>query len=127
MNLHQIVSASIGQVNPFISIATKISNGYTIGANYKQIPTYVTGQTTGQVQALSGQDLKHLLGLNIQGVSQKVYLNGNYEGLLRDDSKGGDILTFSINGGAPKDYLIVTVFERWPDWCSVGVKMQVNP
>ena len=127
MNLHQIVSSSIGAVNPFIPITAKISTGYTVGPNYKQEPTYTTIETTGQVQALSGDNLKHLLGLNIQGASQKVYLNGNFEGLLRDDSKGGDLLTFSLNGAPAKTYLIVCVFERWPDWCSVAVQMQVTP
>lgn len=127
MNLHQIASAAIGSVNPFIPIATKISTGYTIGANKKQIPTYATGTTTGQAQALSSSDLKHISGLNIQGVVQKIYLNGSYEGVFREGEKGGDILTFSWNGSANKDYLVVTVFERWPDWCAVGVVMQVTP
>lgn len=127
MNLHQIASAAIGSVNPFIPIATKISNGYTTAPNGKQVPAYIEGETTGQVQALSSSDLKHLDGLNIQGVQQKVYLNGNYEGVFRADQKGGDILTFSIAGAPAKNYLVKTVFERWPNWCSVGVMMQVSP
>ena len=127
MNLHQIASGAIGAVNPFIPISTKISTGYTTLPNGKQVPSYSTGNTTGQVQALSSRDLKQIEGLNIQSVVQKVYLNGNYEGVFRDLGKGGDILTFSYGNTASKDYLVVTVFERWTDWSAVGVVMQVTP
>jgi len=60
-------------------------------------------------------------------VKQKVYLNGNYEGVFREESKGGDTLTFSYGGSGEQTYLVATVFERWPDWCAVGVIAQVSP
>lgn len=121
MNLHQIVSSAIGAINPFIAITVKQSTGYTTAADGSQIPTYQTISTKGQVQALSGGDLKKLEGLNVQNVTQKAYLNGNYEGVFRVLGKGGDLLIF--NG---RTYLVMAVLERWPDWCCVALTMQMD-
>lgn len=121
MNLHGIAASAIGAVNPFIQITVQQSTGYTVDANYKQVPTYTTITTTGQVQPLSATDTRRLLGMNIQNVTQAVYLNGNFEGVFRVLGKGGDLLVF--NGYT---YLVNAVLERWPDWCKVGVTMQLD-
>lgn len=121
MNLHGIASRVISAVNPMIAITVNVSTGYTTSADGTQVPTYSPLSTTGQVQALSGKDLRQLEGLNIQGVSEKAYLNGNYEGVFRVLGKGGDLLVF---GG--RTYLVIAVLERWPDWCSVALMMQLD-
>lgn len=121
MNLHNIVSGAIGSVNPFIPVTVQKSTGYTEDANYNQVPTYTTIQTTGQVQMLTSTDLRLFASLNIQNVEQAVYLNGNFEGVFRVLGKGGDLLQF--NGYT---YLVTAVLERWPDWCKVGVTMQLD-
>lgn len=121
MNLHGIASAAIAAVNPMTAMTIKTSTGYTTGTDGTQTPTYSTATASGQVQALSGSDIKRIEGLNIQGVVQKVYLTGNYEGQFRKLGKGGDLLVF---GG--RTYLVTVVFERWPDWCAVGVTAQLD-
>ncbi len=121
MNLHQMSSGLIGIVNPFIPVNIKVSTGYTMAADGSQVPTYNSIATVGQNQALSGKDLQKLEGLNIQGVVQKMYLNGDYEGIFRSDGKGGDLMSF--NG---KTYLVAIVFERWPDWTAVGLSNQLD-
>lgn len=121
MNLHQVASGAIGSINPFIPIIVKQSTGYAVDANYNQVPSYTTINTTGQVQPLSASDTRKLEGMNIQGVTQSVYLNGNFEGVFRVLGKGGDLLVF--NGYT---YLVNAVLERWPDWCKVGVTMQLD-
>lgn len=121
MNLHSIVSGAVGMVNPLIPIGIKRSTGYTTDANYKQVPEYESISATGQVQALTGRDLRQLEGLNIQGVNEAVYLNGNFEGVFRVLGKGGDLLVF--NGYT---YLVMAVLERWPDWCKLAVVMQMD-
>ncbi len=126
MNLHGIVSGAIGSINPNIPITIKISNGYTTDANYIQQPQYTTINTAGQIQSLSASDLKRLESLNIQSVDQKVFLSGNYEGIFRQLGKGGDILTFAYGNNTSQDYLVTAVLERWPEWCSLGVTMQVK-
>lgn len=121
MNLHLIAAGAVSAVNPFISITVQRSDGFTVDADYNQVPKYVQVPTTGQVQMLSGKDLRQLEGLNIQGVDQAVYLNGNFEGVFRVLGKGGDLLQF--NGFT---YLVLAVLERWPDWCKVAVVMQMD-
>jgi hypothetical protein len=122
MNLHSIVSGAIGAVNPFIPVVIKQSTGYTTAPDGTQVPTYTTISTTGQQQALSGSDILRLNGLNVHGVTTKMYLNGNYEGVFRVLGKGGDLLAF---GG--QTYLVAQVLERWPDWSCVALSMQTTP
>ena len=121
MNLHQTVNGAVAAINPMVAVTVKQSTGYTTAADGSQVPTYQTISTQAQIQALSGGDLKKMEGLNVQNVSQKAYLNGNYEGVFRVLGKGGDLLIF---GG--RTYLVVAVLERWPDWCCVALSMQLD-
>lgn len=125
MNLHHIVRGAINAVNPDINVGLRRSTGYTVATDGEQIPTYDTLSGPGQVQALGSEDLRHVAAANLQSVDRKVYLYGNWMGVVRADQKGGDILTFSqIPGAAAQDWKVVTVFETWPDWCAVGVVLQ---
>lgn len=120
MNLHGFVSGVIGSVNPNVKVTVKRSTGYTTAASGKRTPTYTT--TTGvsaQVQGVNAKELAHLNSLNIQGVLRSVHLTGDWRGIQRASSAGGDLLTF---GGF--DWLVVHVFETWPDWSRVIVAMQ---
>ena len=121
MNLHQIVSGAVGAVNPPTAMVIRRNTGYTTGTDGTQTPTYSDVTTTGQVQELSSGDIKRLEGLNAQNVQQKVYLNGNYEGQFRVLGKGGDLIKFGS-----QTYLVTAVLERWPDWCCVGITMQLD-
>lgn len=121
MNLHAIVSGAIGAINPQRAITVLQSTGYSTAADGTQIPTYRTLNVTGQIQDLSGKDIMRLNGLNIQGVMQKAYLTGNFEGVFRALGKGGDLLKF---GG--RTYLVTVVLERWPDWVCVALTMQMD-
>jgi hypothetical protein len=130
MNLHGIVRGAIGTVNPDQAVTYRASTGYSTGADGTRTPTYAADVTvSAQVQALSGQDLKHTDFLNIQGVKRAVYLFGNTQGVVRPDVKGGDLLVFpQALGGTPQTWLVVVVLETWnPDrlgWCKVGVVLQ---
>jgi hypothetical protein len=121
MNLNRLAAGIVGAVNPQVSISVQLSTGSTTNPDGTQTPTYTTSTATGQVQPLGSQDLRRLDGLNIQGVTAKVYLNGDFEGVFRVLGKGGDLLTF--NG---QTYLVTAVLERWPDWTCVGVTMQLG-
>jgi hypothetical protein len=122
MNLHGLVRSAIGTVNPEIPVTIRSSTGYTTAPDGSQVPSYSTLATTGQRQALSGGDIMRLNNLNVQGVTEKMYLTGNYEGVFRVLSKGGDLMDF---GG--QTYLVSAVLERWPDWCCVALTLQVKP
>lgn len=114
------MAKAVTRVNPYIPISVRVSTGYTTLADGTQQPAYASPMTVpGQVQPLSSQDLKRLEGLNIQEVTQKVYLTGDFEGVFRTLGKGGDLLVWS-----GITYLVTAVLERWPDWVCVGVTAQ---
>ncbi|CNI67460.1 Uncharacterised protein [Yersinia massiliensis] len=121
MNLHQIASGLIGQVNPFIDGTIKVYSGENEDAAGKVSPNYVEKQVTGQLQPLAWKDLKHLDGMNITGVEKKFYVNGNFSAISRPGISGGDLLVIGS-----QVWMIRTVLELWPDWCSLGLTLQVT-
>lgn len=125
MNLRGMANSVTQNVNANQIISLKRNTGYTTDTNYNQVPTFETVSGAAQIQALGPKDLQHVDALNLQNVSRKVYLYGNWMGVVRADSKGGDILTFpQVPGGDAQDWKVVTVFETWESWCSVGVALQ---
>lgn len=120
MNLRALANASTVTINPNIPITIRRSNGYTIGAGRKQIPSYAADVTGyGQLQALDGDDLKQLEGLNIQGVVKALYITGQLSAVIRPESVGGDLIL--IDG---KQWLVVKVIEGWADWVKVAIWLQ---
>ena len=122
MNLHGFVASAIGSINPQIAITILCSTGYTTMPDSKRTPTYAPPlQIFAQVQELTSDDLRRVDGLNIQGESRAVYLNGSAAGVVRSEGRGGDLMQFY-----GKTWLVTKVVERWPDWCKVIVTLQVD-
>lgn len=120
MNLHAIASGVIAAVNPPIKVTVKRSTGYTTAASGKRTPTYqTTNNVDAQVQGVNAKELEHLNAMNIQGVLRSVHINGDWRGIQRATQSGGDVLEF---GG--QTWLVVHVFETWPDWSRVIVALQ---
>ena len=122
MNLHRIVKSAIGAVNPFVSAEVRVSDGFEIGAGRKQVPKYLPAQTISiQLQPLSGKDLQHVDGLNLQGLCKAIHVDGNFYGANREKSIGGDLI--SVGG---ETWLVIEPLELWPDWCRLLVQLQVG-
>ena len=120
MNLRGIANSLTSIVNPNISIIGRRYKGETMGVGRKPIPEYYPDEAlTAQLQPLSGGDLKHVDGLNVQGIVKSLYINGDYYGANRTLQKGGDI--FIIDG---REWLVVDHIELWPDWCRVIICLQ---
>jgi len=125
MNLSAIANRATQRVTANIPITWMQSQGYTTSDSGSRTPNVVAVQCSGQVQGVTAQELQHIDGLNIEGVMRKVYLNGNAQGVVRADSKGGDTLQFpETSGGVARSWLVIAVLETWPDWCSVLVRLQ---
>lgn len=77
----------------------------------------------GQVQPVSTGDIRMLEGLNIQGVTTKIYMSGRINGLVRPDRKGGDLLTIQ-SGVWAGTYLVSAILEQFPDWCCAALTRQ---
>lgn len=121
MNLHQLVRGAIGAVNPEVPLGLQVSTGYATDDAGKRTPSYAPSVTVlGQVQSLTFRDIMQLDGLNLQGTRRAIYLNGQVEGLVRPDNKGGDLIT-DPDG---KVWLVALVLEAWADWCKVAVTLQ---
>ena len=122
MNLHSLVRGTIRAVNRDIPVTIFPSTGSTEDDTVKTIPTYgATIAAMGQKQPVSGRDIERFQQQNIQGVTCKMYVRGNVEGLFRVLGKGGDLLEFE-----GQKYLVASVMERWPDWCCVALTMQLD-
>lgn len=127
MNLHKIVSTAIGSVNPFIMGTIQVSTGYTTLPNRSRAPSYAAPfEASMQVQALTYSDLKQIDGLNLNGTRRAIYLNGKYDGVVRSELKGGDLITLTTGANAGT-WLVAQVLEQWPDWCKVVCTLQQNP
>ena len=125
MNLHGIARAAVSRVNPEISATLLKSTGYTTADDGARAPSYSQTTIKAQVQGVSGKDLVFLNNLGFQGVFRLVFVSGQFNGIIRADGKGGDILKFpDATGGTVRDWRAVQVKETWPDWSSVFVQMQ---
>ena len=119
MILHQIVSGAIGRINPHTSAIWRKSTGYSTSDSGEQIPVYEDQPVTIQVQALSGDELRQIDGLNIQGSKVAVYLNGQERGVVRTGQRGGDLFVFGN-----QTWLTIQVLENWPDWTKLALVLQ---
>ena len=120
MDLRSISNSVSSTVNSNETVTVLRSTGYTIGVGRKQVPSYAAPITgPAQVQALDGNDLKQLDGLNIQGNLRAIYLRGVLNGVSRPETKGGDI----VQRGA-QSWLVVKVLETWPMWTKAAIVLQ---
>lgn len=124
MNLHSIVRTAIGAVNPEIIVSVQRSTGSTTNAAGHRVPTYADPvEVRAQKQSLQYNDLVQLDGLNIQGKRAALYIEGNWEGVVRTDGKGGDLITM-CDGSV---WLVALVLEDWggrEGWVKVAITLQ---
>jgi hypothetical protein len=122
-NTHKLLSGVIGCVNPMRPATIQSATGYTVNPDGTQVPIYTTASESIQIQPMSTGEIQHMLGMNIQGVSKKIYASGTINAVIRASGKGGDIITFQDDHSV---WLVVTVLESWPDWCCVAVSEQLS-
>lgn len=124
MNLNNIVSRSIGAVNPIITVSIQRSCGPVTNPDGTRSPGFEPPvKMRAQVQSLVYNDLSQIEGLNIQGTKKAVYLSGNWNGVVREDNKGGDLITFP-DGSI---WLCVQVLEDLGDkegWVKIAITRQ---
>lgn len=75
-----------------------------------------------QIQAASGDDLKQLDAMNIQGQHRSVYLFGSWAAVVRADQKGGDLIILPDS----TIWLCTMSLEDWPGWCKLAITRQLN-
>lgn len=127
MNMHGVVRSVITTINPDQTITWRQSTGYSTSADGRPVPAYNDVSIQAQVQAQSSQTLKHVDFISQQGTYRSVYMYGDVEAINRPNAIGGDLLVFpEVPGGPNMTWLVVEVFETWPDWCKVSVVLQTD-
>lgn len=127
MDLRGIANTVSNTVNPNLIVSVQASTGSTVGAGYKQQPTYAPAVTgPAQIQALTNKDLKQLDNLNIQGVTKAIYLRGALAGVVRPNSQGGDLVTIAAPAPTPYigTWLVVQILEQFPLWTKAAIQLQ---
>jgi len=129
MNLAALANSVIQVVNPDYSGTVRRSDGYTTAADGGRTPAYVTFEDVAmQVQALAGDDLKHVDSLNIQGVKRVAFVGMRVQAVNKPGEAGGDLLDIPTGlSSAPVDtWLAVQVLEPWDvtGWCKVLLVLQ---
>lgn len=111
-------------VNPWLLVQYQQSTGSTTAGSGKRTPTFAAAiGVQVQLQALTGDDLKQLNGLNIQGEKRALYVTGNWQAVMRPDLRGGDLFTMPD----ATVWLVVHVLEDWNStsgWAKVAVTRQ---
>jgi len=128
VNLNQIVAPLINAVSPSQPVFVYLSTGPgATAADGSRSPTFDPPfEATMQIQPITTGDLRKLEGLNVQGVTDKLYLNGQLRGLQRINQLGGDLVI--LRDGTT--YLVKAVLEAWrfvsagQGWCCVAVVLQ---
>jgi len=123
VNLHSIVSGAIAAINPMVIATLRASAGSTTAPDGRRVAAYADPVNVRcQVQSLQYNDILQLDALGIQGSKSKIYVNGQWQGIVRSDRRGGDLITMPDG----KVYLVTLVLEDWADWCCVAVTLQTD-
>jgi hypothetical protein len=77
-----------------------------------------------QIQPITWKDVQMMDGLNIEGVRWKAFLNGQLDGLVRGERKGGDLLVVPRGHRHAGQWLVAQVLEQWPNWVSAAITLQ---
>ena len=110
MNLHNVASNCVSAVNPWLMATWYQSDGFETNADGRRAPDYAVTSGVGvQMQALTYKDLMQLDGINLNGVANALYVNGDIKGVSRPDARGGDIFSLADNSV----WLVVHVLENW--------------
>lgn len=124
-NLRALANSITRVINPNQLSYLEVSNGFSQEPSFNQVGAYLAPVAVmAQVQDLKSKELRQLEGLNIQGSSVAIYLNGVVDAIERVTQKGGDIITVptGVNAGV---YLTTAVLEQWQgDWVKVACTLQ---
>ena len=125
MNLHALAGPICAIINPWVTATIEKSNGYTTLPDGSRVPSYDSPVPVDvQKQPMTYTDLVQTEGINIQGEKCALYITGNYDGIVRQDGTGGDLITLPSGS----KWLVVMVLENWAEqdgWVKVAAVRQM--
>lgn len=126
MNLYSLVTGAVSAINPMRRAKIAVAQGYTTNADGTRVPVYLPPRhVLAQVQELSSMDLQATDGLNLQGETKSIYLQGDWTGVVRADGRGGDVIQFD-DGTV---WLVNKIAENWlgrKGWVKVIATRQMD-
>jgi hypothetical protein len=122
VNLQDIAVGVITAINPQIYCLLQMSTGSNILPDGTRIPTYAEFPNVAcQIQPLTTGDLKHLDGLNLQGIHKAVYVDGNWDAVVRTFNRGGTLITTPDS----QQWLLIQQIEAWNGtWTKFAMTLQ---
>ena len=91
MNLHELVRPLVGIVNPFQPIVILVSVGFTVNAQYEQVPAWAPAvEVMAQPQPVADKTLQFLVQQRQNTIWHDFYLSGDWSALDRPAEQGGD-------------------------------------
>ena len=94
--------------------------------NYQAVASIVMTTSlvlNGSVQPMTYRDLAQLEGINVGGARWKIYLEGQVDGVVRPEKKGGDLVTIATGPHAGV-WIVVQVLEQFPNWVAAAIVLQ---
>lgn len=126
MNLNAIAGPLVAAINPTVTILVERSTGPVTSASGKRVASYAPPvEVRAQVQPIQYSDIMLTNGMGIQGQRIKIYLPGEWNGIVRADALGGDRVTLPDN----TVWIVAVQVENWggpSGWTSVICTRQ-NP
>jgi hypothetical protein len=126
VNLNAIVGPVCASINDWVTAYMQQSQGYTTNPDGSRAPAY--GPMTPmqvQMQSLTYRDLVQVDGLNLNGERRALYVNGDYQAVVRSSQEGGDLLTLP-DGSV---WLVAMQLENWhmnDGWVKIVITRQLN-
>ena len=106
MNLHELVRPLVGIVNPFQPVVILVSVGFTVNAQYEQVPAWAPAvEVMAQPQPVADKTLQFLVQQRQNTIWHDFYLSGDWSALDRPAEQGGD--------PSKGPYAPPIVLERW--------------
>lgn len=131
MNLRAIANTAVQVINQNIPCTVRVSTGYITDVDGTRTPTFNdVPDIPAQVQSLSSGDIEMLDGLQLNGDTRAIYLNGRVDNMVRADNTGGDLIVFPADPLGQQRWpfgtvwKVTSVLEQWPDWVKVAVTLQ---
>lgn len=124
MNLNNIVSPIVSAVNNWVYVSIQPSQGYETNGDGSRVPAYGNPvPMLAQIQPLLYRDLVQIDGLNLNGEKRGMYVNGDYQAVVRSSKEGGDLVTLQDDS----IWLVVQQLENWSmegGWVKVAIVKQ---
>lgn len=124
-DLNSIAANIVSAINPWTTVTIQISQGsITSEADGSTVPQFSDPFAINvQVQPIGWKDLQQLNGMNIQGIRWKLYLDGELNGVVRPELKGGDLVNI-LSGRHKGKWLVNQVLEQWDAWVCAAITLQ---